>query len=109
MFTVNSNAQDVDNRIVANTVDVDPGGTGVQVATQQKVLLNTTLKARADDPFTGFTRYVSIETHVPPFDNIHCRKAVEYAANKVDYQTARGGPIGGGAIATTEFRAVTES
>jgi len=101
VFTVNSNAQDVDNRIVANTVDVDPGGTGVQVATQQRVLRDNNLKARADNPFTGFTRYFALETKVPPFDNIHCRKAVEYAINKVDIQTARGGPIGGGAIGTT--------
>jgi len=101
VFTVNSNAQDVDNRIVANTVDLDPGGTGVQVATQSKVLADPNLKNRADNPFTGFTRYFSVNVNVPPFNNIHCRKAVEYAINKVDTQTARGGPIGGGAIAST--------
>ncbi|MDX6286503.1 MAG: peptide/nickel transport system substrate-binding protein [Frankiales bacterium] len=101
VLTINSNAQDVDNRIVAGTVDLDPGGTGVQVATQQKVLRDLNLKNRADNPFTGFTRYFAINVNVPPFNNVECRKAVEYAVNKVDIQTARGGPIGGGAVATT--------
>ncbi|MDX6287263.1 MAG: peptide/nickel transport system substrate-binding protein [Frankiales bacterium] len=101
VFTVNSNAQDIDNRIAANAVDLNPDGVGVQVATQQKILRDASLKNRADNPFTGFTRYFAINTNLPPFNNIACRKAVEYAVNKVDIQTARGGPIGGGDIATT--------
>src|SRR5205807_4290057 len=60
-----------------------------------------TLKSRADNPVTGATRYLAIESHVAPFDNIHCRMAVQYAVSKVDWQTARGGPIGGGDIGTT--------
>jgi len=74
---------------------------GVQVATQSKILTNPTLKARADNPVTGATRYVSIDQQVAPFDNLNCRIAVQYAISKVDFQTARGGPIGGGDIATT--------
>ncbi|MBV8928013.1 MAG: ABC transporter substrate-binding protein, partial [Mycobacteriaceae bacterium] len=38
---------------------------------------------------------------VAPFDNVHCRRAVQYAVSKVDWQTARGGPIGGGQVATS--------
>jgi peptide/nickel transport system substrate-binding protein len=33
--------------------------------------------------------------------NLHCREAVEYAVNKVNVQTAWGGPVAGGAIAST--------
>jgi peptide/nickel transport system substrate-binding protein len=38
---------------------------------------------------------------VAPLDNIECRKAIEYAADKTGYQTAYGGPLAGGEIATT--------
>jgi peptide/nickel transport system substrate-binding protein len=34
-------------------------------------------------------------------NNVHCRMAIEYAANKVNLQTAYGGPVAGGAIAST--------
>ena len=101
VFTVDSNDEDVDNRLINNLADVDINGVGVQVATQSRVLTNPQLKARADNPITGATRYLAIETKVAPFDNLHCRLAVQYAVSKVDWQTARGGPVGGGDIATT--------
>jgi len=101
VFTVDTNDEDIDNRLINNIADVDISGTGVQVATQSKILTNPTLKARADNPVTGATRYLAIESKVAPFDNIHCRLAVQYGVSKVDFQTARGGPIGGGDIGTT--------
>jgi peptide/nickel transport system substrate-binding protein len=101
VFTVDTNDVDVDNRLINNIADVDIAGVGVQVATQSKILTNPTLKARADNPVTGATRYLAIESKVAPFTNVHCRRAVQYAVSKVDWQTARGGPIGGGDIATT--------
>ncbi len=42
-----------------------------------------------------------MNTKVPPLNNVNCRMAVEYAANKVNLQTAYGGPYAGGAIAST--------
>ncbi|MDQ1686466.1 MAG: peptide/nickel transport system substrate-binding protein [Frankiaceae bacterium] len=100
-FTVDANDVDVDNRLINNIADVDINGVGVQTSTQAKILSNPSLKARADNPITGATRYLAMETHVAPFDNVHCRRAVQYAVSKVDWQTARGGPIGGGDIATS--------
>jgi len=101
VFTVDTNDEDVDNRLLNNIADVDINGVGLQVPTPLKILTNPTLKARADNPITGATRYLAIESKVPPFDNINCRIAVQYGVSKVDWQTARGGPIGGGDIATT--------
>jgi len=101
VFTVDVNDDDKDKRIINNIADVDIAGTGVQVATQAQILGNPALKARADNPVTAATRYLAIESHVAPFDNIHCRMAVQYGVSKVFWQTARGGPIGGGQIATT--------
>ena len=59
------------------------------------------MKAQADDPIAGFLWYTAINTVVPPLNNVHCRMAIEYAANKTNYQTAYGGPYAGGAIAST--------
>jgi peptide/nickel transport system substrate-binding protein len=58
----------------------------------------TVLLTRA---MTGVIRYIAISTKVPPFDNIHCRMAVQYAVDKVGLQTVRGGPDAGGAIGTS--------
>jgi peptide/nickel transport system substrate-binding protein len=85
----------LDNDIVANNVDLDIGGTGVQPATQAKILRTSSLKARALDPITGFTRYMSILSESPPFNNVHCRRAIEWAMSKKEQQDARGGVYGG--------------
>jgi peptide/nickel transport system substrate-binding protein len=99
-ITTSFDAVTLDNQIINNNEDLDIGGTGVQPATQQKVLKTPSLQARALDPITGFTRYISILQETPPFNNIHCREAVEYAMSKKEQQLARGGSYGG-AIATT--------
>jgi peptide/nickel transport system substrate-binding protein len=45
--------------------------------------------------------FTYINTKVKPLDNVHCRRAVEYAADKTAYQAAYGGPVAGGTIAST--------
>jgi peptide/nickel transport system substrate-binding protein len=99
--TMNMNANDIDNRLMAGDLNVDMAGTGVQAAARAKILSSQTLKASSDDPIAGFLWYTAINTVVPPLNNVHCRMAIEYAANKTDYQTAYGGPVAGGAIAST--------
>ncbi len=59
------------------------------------------LKAHTDNPTIARLWYTSINPTVKPFDNIDCRKAVEYAMDRTSYQTAYGGPFAGGEIATT--------
>jgi len=76
-------------------------GSGVQAAARAKILSSPTLKAQADDPISGFLWFAYLNTVVPPMNNVHCREAIEYAANKVNLQTAYGGPFAGGAIAST--------
>ena len=93
-------SNEIDNRLLAGTADIDTGQVGVQPNAQTKIQLDPNLKANADNPVTGFIRYFSISTKVAPFDNIHCRNAVQYATDKVALQTARGGPEAGGDIAT---------
>jgi peptide/nickel transport system substrate-binding protein len=92
-------ADDIDSRLLAGTADIDIGGTGLQPTAVARVLGNPANAKNSDNPDTGFTRYISIQQKVPPLDNIHCRRAVQYAADKVALQLARGGPVAGGAFA----------
>ncbi|GAA1513215.1 ABC transporter substrate-binding protein [Dactylosporangium maewongense] len=92
--------EEIDNQLIAGDIDLDLAQTGVQQGSQPKILLNPEVKKNADAPTTGFIRYFAINTKVPPFDNIHCRKAVQYATDKISMQTARGGADAGGDIAT---------
>jgi peptide/nickel transport system substrate-binding protein len=94
-FTVTTNQDDLDQRLISNQVDIDAGQVGLQQKAQAKVLTNPQLKSNTDDAVDGFTRYVSIQPQVAPFSNIHCRKAIEYAVDPTAMQTARGGPTAG--------------
>jgi len=100
-MTMNVNANDIDNRLMAGDLNVDAAGTGVQAPARAKILSTPSLKAQADNPLIPRLWFTAISTQVPPLTNVHCRRAVEYAASKVDYQTAYGGPVAGGPIATT--------
>ncbi len=101
VFNLNVNANDLDNRLLAGDLQVDQAGTGVQTAARAKILSSPSLKQHADDALTGFLWFAYINTKVPPFNNVACRRAVEYAANKQTLQTAYGGPLVGGDIAST--------
>ena len=101
VVTMNMNANDIDNRLLAGDLNVDMAGTGVQAAARAKILSSPTLKASSDDPVSGFLWYAYLSTVVPPMNNVHCRMAIEYTANKTNLQTAYGGPYAGGAIAST--------
>ncbi len=92
-------SDDMDSRLLNGSADLEIEGTGVQPTAVAKILTNPELKKAADDVSTGFTRYISIQEKVKPFDNIHCRKAVQYAADKVALQFSRGGPVAGGDFA----------
>ncbi len=102
-MTVQLNMQpdDVDNQVIAGTIDVDIAGTGVQPAALPKVLQQQSLQDRADNPVLARLWYTSINPTVAPLDNIDCRKAVIYAMNATSYQNAYGGEFAGGDIATT--------
>jgi peptide/nickel transport system substrate-binding protein len=100
-MTMNMNANDIDNRLLAGDLSVDAAGSGVQAAARAKILSSPTLKASADNPISGFLWFAYLNTVVKPMNNVHCRAAIEYAANKVNLQTAYGGPFAGGDIAST--------
>jgi peptide/nickel transport system substrate-binding protein len=100
IVNLNANANDIDNRLIAGDIQMDQAGTGVQSAARARILSSPSLKASSDNPITGFMWFEYINTKVPPLNNVHCRQAIMYAANKTTLQNAYGGPYGG-AIAST--------
>jgi peptide/nickel transport system substrate-binding protein len=100
IVNLNVNANDIDNRLLAGDIQMDQAGSGVQAAGRAKILSSNSLKQSSDDPINGFMWFYYINSHVAPFNNIHCRTAIEYAANKTNLQTAYGGPFGGDIAST---------
>ncbi|MGE5829597.1 MAG: ABC transporter substrate-binding protein [Micromonosporaceae bacterium] len=92
---LNVNADDIDNRLIAGNLDMDIAGTGVQAATQSKIVNDANNKKHADLAQLARLWYISINPDVAPLDNIHCRKAVELAADHEGYLRAYGGQYGG--------------
>ncbi|MDH2430690.1 ABC transporter substrate-binding protein [Sphaerisporangium sp. TRM90804] len=99
--TVNVNADDIDNRLLSGDLHVDIAGTGAQPASLSRLLTDPALKANTDNPTLPRLWYTSVNGNVAPLDNLDCRKAVQYAADKAAYQTAYGGEFSGGQIATS--------
>jgi len=98
---LNQNQDDIDNRLLSGAVDVDLSGAGLATAAQPKVLSDSAKKRNSDVATGSALTYMTINTEVAPFDNAACRRAVQYAIDKVSVQTGLGGPVGGGAIAST--------
>jgi peptide/nickel transport system substrate-binding protein len=95
VMNLNVNQADIDNGLLAGEIDVDAQGQGVASSSQARILSNPDDKAHADNPLNGFARFMYINTKVAPLDNVHCREAVEYAADKTAIQSAWGGATKG--------------
>ncbi|MGP3957762.1 ABC transporter substrate-binding protein [Nonomuraea sp. 3N208] len=97
---LNVNADDLDNQLMSGNIHLDVPGTGLQPAALGKVLPDPAMKARTDNPVLQRLWFVSVIPDTKPLDNLDCRKAVMWAADRVANQTAFGGPVAGGEIAT---------
>jgi len=101
IVNLNVNQADIDNRLLAGDIQVDAQALGMGAAAKARVLANPTLKANSDAPLTGRAWFAYLNTKVAPLTNLACRKAIEYAVDKQAVQTAWGGPVAGGQIAST--------
>lgn len=90
----------IDQDLMSGNATVDLAGRGVDRQTQAKLLTDAKLKAQTDNAQGGRLAYVAINSKLAPFDNVECRKAVQYAIDKVSVQTASGGPIRGDIAST---------
>jgi peptide/nickel transport system substrate-binding protein len=98
--TMGLRVDEVDARLIAGEFDINVEGRGVQPAAQARLLADPALLSNVDNPATGFVHYIAVQPQVPPLDNVHCRRAVHYAADRIALQEARGGPVVGGDLAT---------
>ncbi|BBB00361.1 putative peptide ABC transporter solute-binding protein [Actinacidiphila reveromycinica] len=96
----NINQRTIDNDLMANNLTVDLQGTGVEAETQSKILGNKNQLSHTDDAIAGATSYMALNLHVAPFDNIECRKAVQYAVDKTSVVNAEGGAVKGDVAST---------
>jgi len=92
---LNANADDIDNRLLSGDLDVSIEGTGVGPAAQGRILSDPAKKAMADSAVVARIWFTALNRDVKPLDNVHCRRALQYATDKVAYQAAYGGPTGG--------------
>ncbi|MFF3320895.1 ABC transporter substrate-binding protein [Streptomyces sp. NPDC002889] len=90
----------IDKDLIAGDLVADLAGRGVDTQTQAQILAKPDLKASTDNALGGRLVYTAINSKVKPFDNVECRKAVQYAIDKVSVQTAMGGPIRGDIAST---------
>ncbi|MFE3450233.1 ABC transporter substrate-binding protein [Nonomuraea sp. NPDC059194] len=89
------NADDLDNRLISGDVQVAVDGLGIGNAALPKVLPDPALKARTDNPVQQRTWYTSIIPDVAPLDNVDCRRAIAFAADRSSLFRAYGGETGG--------------
>ncbi|MFI6943245.1 ABC transporter substrate-binding protein [Streptomyces sp. NPDC050418] len=94
------NPTTVDQHLLNDQITVDAAGTGLQTKTQPKVLTKSSEKAKTDNSYAGALTYLAMSTKVAPFDNIECRKAVQYAIDKASVQQALGGDTKGDVAST---------
>jgi peptide/nickel transport system substrate-binding protein len=92
---LNVNADDVDNRLISGDLDVSIEGSGVGPSAQGRILADQGLRANTDSALVARLWFTALNSDVAPLDNIHCRKAVLYAADRTGYQRAYGGATGG--------------
>lgn len=93
--SLNVNAEDIDQRLQSGDLDVAVSGEGVLATTRSKINTDQNLRKFADSALQARVWYTALNNDVAPFNDIHCRKAVLYAADKQGYQRAYGGDSGG--------------
>ena len=91
---------EVDERLLSGAADLDIGGTGLGAAGQARVQSNPNLRKNVDNPQTGWTSFLALNTRAEPLRDVHCRRAVLLAADHDALQAAYGGTSGGD-LATT--------
>jgi peptide/nickel transport system substrate-binding protein len=89
-----------DRRVLVGQADADVTGSGLQPEAAARVFADPALAGRVDDPGTGTLRFVAMPASVPPFNDVHCRRAVQYAVDKAAVKDALGGTYAA-SLATT--------
>ena len=86
---------EIDQRLVNGEVDIDLAGVGLGPAMKDPLITDENLRPNVDNPQTSTLRYMNISTVVEPLDDVACRRAIMYAADRKALQQAWGGDTGG--------------
>jgi peptide/nickel transport system substrate-binding protein len=89
--TVGGTTDDLQNKIEAgelDTMDALPNPKGIR-----DYAIDPTLKPFIHSDSTFGTYYINMNLAMPPFDDIHVRKAMNWAVDKAGLQRLAGGPI----------------
>ncbi len=101
VITIDTNTTDIYNKIQSGELDGNGYPAGEPPATiLQQYLTNPDLKPLLQINSGDRTWYITMNVLVPPFDDVHVRKAVNYVINKAALQKAWGG-ASHGAIGTS--------
>ena len=99
-ITFNQEQTGIDQDLIAGNLTGDLSGSGVDPSTQAGIVNDASKKKNSDDALSGFLLYMAMSTNVAPLNNLDCRKAVEYAVDKVSVQNSTGGPLRGDIAST---------
>jgi len=94
VITIDTNTDDIFNRIQSGELDGSWASLPPKTLEQQ-YLTNPDLRDNFHINSGDRTWYITMNLLVPPFDDIHVRKAVNYIIDKSALQKAWGGPIHG--------------
>jgi peptide/nickel transport system substrate-binding protein len=87
------NQDEIDERLVNGDLDVDLAGVGVGPAMHSRLAADESARPNMDNLYSGALRYVNI--HTPVIEDVACRQAIMYAANRDSMHRAWGGELGG--------------
>jgi peptide/nickel transport system substrate-binding protein len=93
VWTINSNADDIFNKVQAGTYDDEDSAPTPKVIRQYATSAN--LKARLLPNVGDRTLYLTMNLTQPPFDDLHVRKAMNLIMDKSAMRLADGGAIAG--------------
>ncbi|MGV9850597.1 caspase, EACC1-associated type [Streptomyces sp. NPDC003442] len=92
---VNDDQQARDKALFHGDYDLDLQFSGLNTDAIAKARSSSDLSARLDNPYTQLLLFAALPRSVKPLDNVHCRKAVLYAADRENMRTASGGVLSG--------------
>ena len=92
-FIVNSNADDIFNKIEAGELDMANSTIPAQVL--RRYATSSSLRSRFHQNSGDRTWYITMNLTQPPFDDIHVRKAMNWIMDKTSLVQAWGGPAYG--------------
>jgi peptide/nickel transport system substrate-binding protein len=99
-FTINTNVEDSFNRVLNGDIDLAHGAPPAAILRQY--LTNPDLKDNLKTDPGDRTWYITMNMLVPPFDDVHVRKAVNLVVDKAALLQATGGPTTGDVATTVE-------